>query len=143
VSLPANAQTALHAFRACSGWEQRARLLMQWGEQLAPLSENERCESNRVTGCESQIWLLLERNGEEWQLRASSDARLLRGLLALLLVRVNGLTRSELAQLDLPSWFDQLGLARNLSPSRSNGLQAVLKRMQQLLDATDQGAINH
>ncbi|MDX1297958.1 MAG: SufE family protein [Pseudomonas sp.] len=143
MNLPAHADTALQAFTACPGWEQRARLLMQWGEQLAPLSEDERCEANRVTGCESQVWLLAERNGEHWQFRASSDARLLRGLLALLLVRVNGLNQAELAQLDLPGWFTQLGLARHLSPSRSNGLQAVLTRMQQLLAADDQGALDH
>jgi len=143
VSLPATAQTALQAFSACPGWEQRARLLMQWGDQLAPLSDAERCETNRVQGCESQVWLLAERDGAHWQFRAGSDARLLRGLLALLLARVNGLALEELAELDLPDWFTQLGLARHLSPSRSNGLQAVLMRMQHLLDTVDQGAARH
>ena len=143
MSLPATAQTALKAFSACPGWEQRARLLMQWGDQLVPLSDAERSEANRVQGCESQVWLLAERDGAHWQFRTSSDARLLRGLLALLLARVNGLPASELAQLDLPDWFTQLGLARHLSPSRSNGLQAVLTRMQHLLDANDQGAARH
>jgi cysteine desulfuration protein SufE len=138
--IPNDAKTALEAFSACPGWEQRARLLMQWGDQLAPLSDAERCETNRVQGCESQVWLLAERDGAHWQFRASSDARLLRGLLALLLARVNGLAQAELAQLDLPDWFSQLGLARHLSPSRSNGLQAVLTRMQHLLDADAQGA---
>jgi len=143
MSLPATAQTALQAFSACPGWEQRARLLMQWGDLLVPLSDAERIEANRVQGCESQVWLLAEQDGAHWQFRASSDARLLRGLLALLLARVNGLPASELAQLDLPDWFAQLGLARHLSPSRSNGLQAVLTRMQHLLDANDQGAARH
>ncbi|HUE91383.1 SufE family protein [Pseudomonas sp.] len=143
MTLPASAQQALEAFGQCPGWEQRARLLMQWGERLAPLSEDERCEANRVQGCESQVWLIGERAGQHWQFRASSDARLLRGLLALLLTRVNGLAQAELAQLDLPDWFTQLGLARQLSPSRSNGLQAVLIRMQQLLDAADQGVTDH
>ena len=143
MSLPATAQTALQAFSACPSWEQRARLLMQWGDLLVPLSDAERIEANRVQGCESQVWLLAERDGAHWQFRTSSDARLLRGLLALLLARVNGLPASELAQLDLPDWFAQLGLARHLSPSRSNGLQAVLTRMQHLLDANDQGAARH
>lgn len=143
MSLPARAQTALQAFSACPGWEQRARLLMQWGDQLAPLSDAERCEANRVQGCESQVWLLAEHDGAHWQFRASSDARLLRGLLALLLARVNGLAKTELVQLDLSDWFTQLGLARHLSPSRSNGLQAVLTRMQHLLDTADQGAVRH
>lgn len=142
MNLPPLAQQALDAFGQCPGWEQRARLLMQWGERLEPLSEAERCEANRVHGCESQVWLVAECVGQHWQFRASSEARLLRGLLALLLVRVNGLPRAELQQLDLPGWFTQLGLARQLSPSRSNGLQAVLKRMQQLLQ-NDQGSVSH
>ena len=132
MSLSAPAREALDAFAACPGWEQRARLLMQWGERLAPLNEAERCEANRVHGCESLVWLVARRQGDIWQFRATSDARLLRGLLAVLLARVEGLRGEELAALDLAAWFDQLGLARQLSPSRSNGLNAVLQRMREL-----------
>lgn len=132
MSLPAAAQEAMEAFAACPGWEQRARLLMQWGERLQPLSEDERSEANRVSGCESQVWLVGARSGDAWQFRAASDARLIRGLLAVLLARVEGLNSTELQQLDLPDWFNQLGLARQLSPSRSNGLNAVLQRMREL-----------
>ncbi|MEG1041294.1 MAG: SufE family protein [Pseudomonas sp.] len=132
MTLPANAQGALSAFEQASGWEQRARLLMQWGERLAPLSEAEKSEANRVHGCESQVWLVAEQTAGHWHFKAGSDARIIRGLLALLLVRVEGLSSAELQQLDLPGWFNQLGLGRQLSPSRSNGLNAVLQRMAQL-----------
>lgn len=132
MSLPASAQEALDAFAQCPGWEQRARLLMQWGERLTPLADAERIEDNRVHGCESQVWLVAERLDRHWQFRASSDARLLRGLLAVLLARVNGLSSAELAEVELADWFAQLGLSRQLSPSRSNGLQAVLQRMREL-----------
>jgi cysteine desulfuration protein SufE len=132
MSLSVAAQEALEAFAACPGWEQRARLLMQWGERLEPLSDAERTEENRVHGCESLVWLVAERHGERLHFRASSDARLLRGLLAVLLVRVEGLSDAELTTLDLADWFNQLGLQRQLSPSRSNGLNAVLQRMREL-----------
>ncbi len=132
MNLPSAAQAALAAFSQPMSWEQRARLLMAWGEQLAPLADDERTELTRVSGCESQVWLVGAQQGEGWQFRASSDARLIRGLLALLLVRVNGLPAEHLKQLDLADWFTQLGLARHLSPSRSNGLQAVLTRMAEL-----------
>jgi len=132
MSLPTAAREALDAFAACPGWEQRARLLMQWGERLQPLSESERNDSNRVSGCESQVWLVGERSGNTWHFRAASDARLIRGLLAVLLARVDGLDAAQLTALDLSSWFAQLGLARQLSPSRSNGLHAVLRRMAEL-----------
>ena len=132
MTLPDAAQQALDAFSACPGWEQRARLLMQWGERLAPLGEDERNEANRVSGCESQVWLVGERDGATWHFRAASDARLIRGLLAVLLARVEGLDDAELQRLDLTDWFARLGLSRQLSPSRSNGLNAVLLRMREL-----------
>lgn len=132
MSLPSAAQEALSVFEQAAGWEQRARLLMQWGERLTPLSPEQQCEANRVHGCESQVWLVADLQDGRWYFRAASDARLIRGLLALLLVRVEGLPGSELQQLDLPAWFTQLGLGRQLSPSRSNGLNAVLQRMAQL-----------
>ena len=132
MSLPIEAREALDTFTAASGWEQRARLLMQWGERLVPLTDEEKSDGNRVHGCESQVWLVARQDAGRWRFAAASDARLLRGLLALLLVRVDGLSSAELQQLDLPGWFRQLGLDRQLSPSRSNGLNAVLQRMAQL-----------
>ncbi|GAC1030406.1 SufE family protein [Pseudomonas sp. No.21] len=129
MSLPPAAADALAAFAGAGSWEQRARLLMQWGERLEPLADAERSEANRVHGCESQVWLVDEMKDGQRHFRAASDARLIRGLLAVLLVRVQGLPAEELATLDLADWFTQLGLARQLSPSRSNGLNAVLDRM--------------
>ena len=132
MNLPAEAVNALHTFQAAAGWEQRARLLMQWGDRLPPLNEADKSETNRVHGCESQVWLVGELHDGHWQFAASSDARLIRGLVALLLARVNGLSATELQQVDLPEWFNQLGLGRQLSQSRSNGLNAVLQRMREL-----------
>ncbi|MEC4874474.1 SufE family protein [Pseudomonas sp. NC26] len=136
MSLPADAQAALERFDQARGWEQRARLLMQMGDQLPPLAEGEKSESNRVHGCESLVWLVAEQHDGQWRFKASSDARLLRGLLALLLVRVQGLDSGALAGLDLGEWFTRLGLERQLSPSRSNGLHAVLQRMAELVSAS-------
>ena len=132
MTLPADAVTALATFQAAAGWEQRARLLMQWGERLPPMSDADKTEANRVHGCESQMWLVGALHDGHWQFNAASDARLIRGLVALLLTRVNGLSSAELQRVDLPGWFEQLGLSRQLSPSRSNGLNAVLQRMREL-----------
>ena len=132
MTLPPDAVTALATFQAAAGWEQRARLLMQWGERLPPLSDANKTEANRIHGCESQMWLVGALHDDHWQFNAASDARLIRGLVALLLARVNGLSSAELQQVDLAGWFEQLGLSRQLSPSRSNGLNAVLQRMREL-----------
>lgn len=135
MTLPADAQTALEAFSQPQSWEQRARLLMQWGDRLPPLTDEEKSDDHLVAGCESKVWLVAELVKDHWRFRAASDARLIRGLVALLLARVNGLTGIELQQVDLPDWFTQLGLTRQLSPSRSNGLNAVLQKMQTLAQA--------
>ena len=135
MDLPDAATHALNAFTECSNWEARARLLISWGEHLTALSAAQCSDEHRVLGCETQVWLLAEEHHGCWQFYAASEARLLRGLLSLLLARVNGLTSAELAQVDVLDWFNQLGLARQLSPSRSNGLNAVLQRMRSLTRA--------
>ncbi|MCW0920019.1 SufE family protein [Pseudomonas glycinis] len=132
MSLPVEAAEALQTFQTAAGWEQRARLLMQFGDRLPALDDAQKCEANRVHGCESQVWLVGELRDGHWQFKASSDARMIRGLVALLLLRVNGLSAADIKQIDLPDWFNQLGLSRQLSPSRSNGLNAVLQRMNEL-----------
>lgn len=132
MTLPDAARTALETFGASLGWEQRARLLMQWGDRLPAIADDEKTDEHLVDGCESKVWLLANVIDGHWQFRAASDARLIRGLVALLLARVNGLTAEELQQIDLPDWFNQLGLSRQLSPSRSNGLNAVLQKMREL-----------
>ena len=132
MTLPDAARTALETFGASLSWAQRARLLMQWGDRLPAIADDEKTDEHLVDGCESKVWLLANVIDGHWQFRAASDARLIRGLVALLLARVNGLTAEELQQIDLPDWFNQLGLSRQLSPSRSNGLNAVLQKMRQL-----------
>ncbi|WP_130911685.1 SufE family protein [Pseudomonas sp. Sample_9] len=132
MSLPMEAAEALQTFQTAAGWEQRARLLMQFGDRLPALDDAQKCEANRVHGCESQVWLVGDLRDGHWQFKASSDARMIRGLVALLLLRVNGLSAADIKQIDLPDWFNQLGLSRQLSPSRSNGLNAVLTRMNEL-----------
>ena len=132
MSLPVDAAAALEAFQAVGSWEQRARMLMQWGERLPALADEDKVDANLVQGCESLVWLVAELRDGHWQFAASSDARMIRGLVALLLARVNGLSADQLQAVDLPGWFNQLGLSRQLSPSRSNGLNAVLQRMRDL-----------
>lgn len=130
--LPQAASEALQSFQQAAGWEPRARLLMQWGDRLEPFSEAERTDGNLVAGCESKLWVVGELHGTQWHFRGTSEARLLRGLLAVLLARVNGLCADEVQQLDVAQWFAQLGLARQLSPSRANGMNAVRQRMREL-----------
>ena len=127
------AQQAIADFQACKQWEQRARLLLQWGNQLDELPEAQRTADHLVQGCETRVWLVLDRDTQPLRFQLASEARLLRGLLALLLLRIDGLSAAQIIAVDVAAWFAQLGLSRQLSPSRSNGLNAVLKTMHELL----------
>ena len=129
----AAAQQALADFQSCDQWEQRARLLLQWGAQLEELPKALQTPDNLVHGCETRVWLMLDSQSEPARFQLASEARLLRGLLAVLLARIDGLDAQQIAAVDIADWFQQLGLSRQLSPSRSNGLNAVLQRMQLLL----------
>ena len=70
MSLPVEAAEALQTFQNAAGWEQRARLLMQFGDRLPPLSDADKCDANRVHGCESQVWLVGELHDGHWQFSA-------------------------------------------------------------------------
>lgn len=129
MNLPAEAVNALHTFQAAAGWEHRARLLMQWGDRLPPLSEADKSETHRARLQVACRWASCTTATGSLPRAAM---RLIRGLVALLLARVNGLSAQDLQQVDLPDWFNQLGLSRQLSPSRSNGLNVVLQRMNEL-----------
>lgn len=131
--LSAAAQQAVNEFQSCQQWEQRARLLLQWGTQLDELPEALRTPDNLVHGCETRVWLVLDQQADPLCFQVASEARLLRGLLALLLLRIAGLNAKQMAEVDVAEWFALLGLSRQLSPSRSNGLTAVLLKMQALL----------
>ena len=96
---------------------------MQFGDRLPPLNDADKCDANRVHGCESQMWLVGALQDGHWQFAASSDARMIRGLVALLLLRVNGLT-AKVEQVDLPDGFSQWGCDQ-LSP-RAAMVNAVL-----------------
>lgn len=132
-ALSSTAQQALADFQACQQWEQRARLVLQYGAQLEELPETLRTPDNLVHGCETRVWLVLDQHTDFLRFQVASEARLLRGLLALLLLRIEGVPAEYIAAVDVVDWFAQLGLSRQLSPSRSNGLHAVLMKMHDLL----------
>lgn len=132
--LPPQAQPVLEQFQAAQGWEQRARLLLKLGQQLPTLPEEYKTEPNLVRGCESQVWCHVELHNNSIQLQLDTDARLLKGLLAALHVRIQGLSPQELHALDIAQWFSNLGLAKQLSPSRTNGLTSVIRFIQEQLE---------
>jgi len=112
---------------AQSGWQNKYRQLIQLGNKIPTLSDDYKVAENQISGCESQAWLVLNcDNDERLWFGLDSDARIVKGLMAALLAAVNGKTRVEIAAFDVDDYFAQLGFMQQLSPSRGNGLKAVI-----------------
>jgi len=122
-------------FAGQTGWEQQYRQLIQLGKQLPALPAACKSADHQVHGCESQVWLATQVEGSRLWLLADSDARIVRGLLAVMVAAVNGRPLDEIREFDWQGYFEQLQLLRHLSPSRGNGLHAIAERIRALADA--------
>jgi cysteine desulfuration protein SufE len=120
-------------FELLGDWEERFRYVIELGKGLAPLSDAERVEANKVRGCASQVWLVVER-GDDGRLtfRGDSDAHLVRGLIAVLLRLYSGRTPKEILAVDAKSAVERLGLPGALSTQRSNGLFSMVERIRKI-----------
>jgi len=120
-------------FALLPDWEERISYVIELARQLEPLADHERVEGNRVRGCASQVWLVSERRAEEPEklyFRGDSDAHLVRGEVAMLMRVFSGRTPAEVLAVDPHALFDRLGLKEALTAQRSNGLFAMIKRIQ-------------
>lgn len=122
-------ETLLEDFALFDDWEERYRFIIELGSGLAPLSDAEHNEANKVPGCVSQVWLVTQVEGETLHFRGDSDAHIVRGLVAILLDLYNGKSRAEIVGFDAESAFAQLGLSEHLTPQRSNGFYAMVQRI--------------
>ncbi|NVC63976.1 cysteine desulfurase sulfur acceptor subunit CsdE [Vibrio sp. 05-20-BW147] len=114
------------------GWEDRYRQVIQWGKKLPVMPDALKSEQVMVAGCESQVWLVAEQDGGMWTFCADSDARIVRGLIALVLAAYNGKTAEQVQAFDIEAYFEQLGLIAHLSPSRGNGLKAIVEQIKNI-----------
>ncbi|EOA6548400.1 cysteine desulfurase sulfur acceptor subunit CsdE [Vibrio vulnificus] len=114
------------------GWEDRYRQVIQWGKKLPVMPDALKSEQVMVAGCESQVWLVAEQDGGMWTFCADSDARIVRGLIALVLAAYNGKTAEQIQAFDIEAYFEQLGLIAHLSPSRGNGLKAIVEQIKNI-----------
>lgn len=120
-------------FELLGDWEERYAYLIDLGRKLPPLAEAERSEETKVRGCMSQVWLVggLQPDGH-MQFNGDSDSSLVKGLIALLLMMVNGRTPDEVRALDIAAQFQRLGLESNITVNRRNGFFAMVERIRAL-----------
>ncbi|WP_162518415.1 SufE family protein [Aeromonas veronii] len=120
-------------FAAVNGWENQYRLIIQLGKQLPALPSEWQQEVFRLKGCESQAWLKGEK-GEDgnWHFACDSDARIVRGLIVIVLAALNHQPAAAIHSFDMEDYFTELGLEKHLSPSRGNGLRAIVLAIREL-----------
>jgi cysteine desulfuration protein SufE len=130
-SINAELDVLAEEFELLGDWESQIQYVIDLGRELAPLSDAERSDVNKVRGCASQVWLVTEeQGGDRLAFRGDSDAHMVRGLIAILLKLYSGRTRAEISAFDAKAALKRLGLDNMLSSQRSNGLAAMVQRIQ-------------
>ena len=118
----------IEEFSELDDWLDRYQLLIDLGEEQEPLPDNEKTEQNLIDGCQSRVWLVCDENNGILTFRAESDALIVKGIVSLLIRVVSGHTPQEILDTDL-YFIREIGLTEHLSPTRSNGLLAMIKQM--------------
>jgi cysteine desulfuration protein SufE len=118
----------IEEFNQFDDWLEKYSLLIDMGNSLEPLDSKYKTPENLIEGCQSKVWLQAEMKDGKVYFRGDSDAVLVKGIIALLIKVLSGHTPDEILNADL-YFIDQIGLREHLSPTRSNGLLAMLKQM--------------
>ena len=115
-------------FSGFDDWMDKYQLLIDLGNEQEPLDEKYKTESNLIDGCQSRVWLQCDYVDGKLNFTAESDALIVKGIVALLIRVLSGHTPKEIMDADL-YFIDRIGLKDHLSPTRSNGLLAMMKQM--------------
>lgn len=115
-------------FSELDDWMDRYQLLIDLGNEQEPLPAQDKNESNLIDGCQSRVWLVCDEQNGLLHFRAESDALIVKGIVSLLIKVLSGHSAQEILDADL-YFIQQIGLTEHLSPTRSNGLLAMLKQM--------------
>lgn len=118
----------IEEFSVFSDWMDKYAYLIELGNELPNLDSKEKTDQNLIKGCQSRVWLVADMVDGRINFRGESDAVIVKGLVALLLRVVSGRTPNEIIENEL-HFIDDLGLKQHLSPTRSNGLLAMVKQI--------------
>ncbi|MEY8610289.1 SufE family protein [Parabacteroides segnis] len=118
----------IEEFSTFDDWMDKYALLIDLGNSLPPLEEKYKTESNLIEGCQSRVWLQADYEDGKIIFKGESDAVIVKGIVSLLINVLSGHTPQEILDTDL-YFIEQIGLKEHLSPTRSNGLVAMVKQM--------------
>ncbi|MGK9476847.1 SufE family protein [Melioribacter sp. OK-6-Me] len=116
-------------FEQYTDWEERYKHLIELGRQLPQMHEELKIDKYKLDGCQSQVWIKAELKDGKIYFEADSDAAIVKGLIALLLAVYSGHTPDEILS-NPPEFLKQIGIDKHLSPTRKNGLAAMMKQIQ-------------
>lgn len=115
-------------FELLGDWQERYKYIIKLGDKLKPLSGEHKVEDNLVKGCQSQVWLTAEMDGDKIIFNADSDAAITKGLVSLM-IRFYSEREPDVILNTPPAFIDRIGMANHLSPTRANGLASMVKQM--------------
>ncbi len=118
----------IEEFSALDDWMDKYQLLIDLGSEQEPLAEQYKTEQNLIDGCQSRVWLQADYEDDIIRFSAESDALIVKGIVTLLIRVLSGHTPQDILDADL-YFIEQIGLKEHLSPTRSNGLLAMVKQM--------------
>ena len=118
----------IEEFASFDDWMDKYQMLIDIGNEQEPLDEKYKVESNLIDGCQSRVWLQADYHDGIIDFAAESDALIVKGIVSLLIRVLSGHTPQEILDADL-YFIDQIGLKEHLSPTRSNGLLAMVKQI--------------
>ena len=112
-------------------WEERYALIIDLGRKLADMDDSLKTDESKVRGCQSQVWMVhtVVDDAQHIEFLADSDAHIVRGLIAILMMIYSGRTPTEILAVPIKDHFAKLGLDEHLSPLRSNGLHSMVERI--------------
>ncbi|MGM0481507.1 MAG: SufE family protein [Pseudomonadota bacterium] len=111
-------------------WEQRYQYIIDLGKALPGLPEDQRKEEYLVPGCQSSVWLVSQRKDDKLHFQVDSDAVIVQGLLTLVMAAYQDKTPAEIVAFDIDRYFNQLDLENHITPTRGNGLRAIVGKIQ-------------
>ncbi|MEE4191651.1 MAG: SufE family protein [Halieaceae bacterium] len=116
-------------------WEDRYKYIIDLGKELPPMDESLHTDERLVRGCQSQVWIDTAIEDGKLQIAVDSDAFIVKGLLGVVLAAYNNKSPADVLAFDIDGYFDQLELMNHLSPTRGNGLKAMVARIRGIAEA--------
>lgn len=127
-----NADDVIDDLSFFDSWEDRYRYIIDLGKQLPSMDDALKTDDRLIPGCQSQVWLEPSLTANTLTFHVDSDAHIVRGLLAMVMAAYNNKSPQDILDFDIENYFAKIDLVKHLSPTRGNGLQAMVLKIQDI-----------